>query len=376
MTSTVTDSEPKLGEEVAPLSWRDQVINLIVNGPILGRVLAVLLALVVAAPVFVLAGASPVESFDALFSGSFGSMRAFADVLNRADTLLLLALGIAVCLRAGFFNIGAEGQLWLGALGATIVAINWGGPPLLGIVLSTLVGMVFGALWSLIVAVLKIYAKVDELIGSLMLNYVAILLIGALTFGPLQAYRAGQTERIPQELFLPTLFGTRLHAGFLLALATVVVVWLVLYRTTLGYELRTLGGNPAAARFSGINAKRATISVALIGGAICGLAGANAVLGVQHVLLSTFSPGWGYTAIAVALLGGLAPAGILLAAVLFGALEIGASNMQYAAQVPAAMGGLIEGLILIFFLIGITLPLAWRRRLTRQRDARPVEGGE
>lgn len=342
--------------------WKAKVLDYFVNGTALGRIAAVALALLVAAPIFLVTGANPGEAYSGLFDGSFGSLTAVGDVLARADTFLLLGLGIAIGLRAGFFNVGAEGQLWLGALGATIVATNMGGSGALGVALALLAGFVFGALWSGLVAVLKIFARIDELIGSLMLNYVAILLVGYLTFGPLQAYRAGQTERIPEDLYLPTLFGTRLHIGFLLALAAVVVAWLVLHRTTFGYEMRTLGGNTATARFAGINDNRVILKVALLGGGLCGLAGANAVLGVQHVLLSSFSPGWGYTAIAVALLGGLGPGGILLASILFGALEIGASNMQYVAQVPAALGGLIEGLILLFFLIGISVPVALRRR--------------
>ena len=161
------------------------------------------------------------------------------------------------------------------------------------------------------------------------------------------------------------------------AIAAVGLLWWVLNRTTFGYELRTVGGNPRAARFAGIRERRIVTKVALLGGALCGLAGANAVLGVQHVLLSNFSPGWGYTAIAVALLGGMRPLGIMAAAVLFGALEIGATNMQYVVQVPATLGGLIEGLILVLFLAGIAVTPFFgrlRSRFIDRRDAR-LEGG-
>ena len=149
---------------------------------------------------------------------------------------MLLGLGIAISIRAGFFNVGAEGQLWLGALGATIVTLYWDGPGLLVVSAALVAGFVFGALWSGLVAVLKIFLRVDELIGSLMLNYIAILLIGYLTFGPMKAYRAGQTERIPADHDLPLLFASdsRLHMGFLISLVAVVVVWLLLTRTTFG----------------------------------------------------------------------------------------------------------------------------------------------
>jgi simple sugar transport system permease protein len=226
-----------------------------------------------------------------------------------------------------------------------------------------------------LVALLKITLRIDELISSLMLNYVAILLIGWLTFGPIKAYRAGQTERIEADRDLPLLLsGTRLHVGFVLSVIAVVLVWLLLTRTRLGYEIRTVGGNPQAARFAGIRLNSIYARVSLIGGALCGLAGANAILGVQHVLLSNFSSGWGYMAIAVALLGALSPIGIFLAAALFGVLEVGATNMQYSAGVPTSVGGLIEGLILVLFLI--SLPVAFsrwrsgRRRMLGRRQPR------
>jgi ABC-type uncharacterized transport system permease subunit len=346
---------------------RSRLVGYITAPTLWGRLAAVGLALILALPVFLASGANPGEAYGALFDGSFGSLRALGDVLNRADTFLLLGLGIAVCIRAGFFNVGAEGQLWLGALGGTLVAVYWDGPPQLVVVAALLAGFLCGALWSGLVALLKIAFGVDELIGSLMLNYVAILLIGYLTFGPIQAYRAGQTERLPNDHWLPILIpGTRLHAGILIGLVAVVVVWFIFNRTTFGYEIRTVGGNPQAARFAGINANWVIARVSLLGGGLCGLAGANAILGVQHVLLDNFSTGIGYTAIAVALLGSLNAVGILAAAVLFGALEIGSSNMQYQAGVPSALGGLIEGMILVFFLISIPV-LGWRARLARGR---------
>lgn len=362
-TGTGDPTPPATGVAAAKM----KVVVAVTHPSLWGRVAAVVVALVLALPVFLASGADPGQAYGALLNGSFGSLRALGDVLNRVDTYLLLGLGIAVCIRAGFFNVGAEGQLWLGALGGTLVAIYWDGPPTLVIVASLLAGFVFGALWSGLVALLKIAAKVDELIGSLMLNYVAVLLIGYLTFGPIQAYRAGQTERLPAEHWLPTLPGTRLHVGILIGVAAVALIWIMLNRTTFGYEIRTVGANPQAARFAGINSNWVIVRVSLLGGGLCGLAGANAILGVQHVLLDNFSAGMGYTAIAVALLGGLNPMGIMLAAGLFGVLEIGSSNMQYVAKVPAALSGLIEGLVLVLFLVGVTV--SSRRLHLRRRPA-------
>jgi simple sugar transport system permease protein len=372
-TSPVTPVEEPEGVE----GFKRRLIASVGNATIWGRIIAVVLAFIIAIPVIIAAGASPGEAYRAMFNGALGSERGFADVLNRADTFILLGLGIAVGIRAGFFNVGAEGQLWLGALGATIVSLYWNGPPVLVVIVALIAGCVFGALWSGLVALLKITFRIDELISSLMLNYIAILLIGYLTFGPMKAYRAGQTERIAADNDLPLLLsGTRLHVGFVLSLLAVVGVWLLLTRTSLGYEIRTVGGNPQAARFAGINLNWVYARVSLLGGALCGLAGANAILGVQHVLLDNFSPGWGYTAIAVALLGALTPVGILLSAVLFGVLEVGATNMQYAAGVPTSVGGLIEGLILVLFLISIPVAFyRWRPKRLLGIRARPrVEG--
>lgn len=351
------------GPDAPGTTWRTRLVAQMTRSTIWGRIVAVVLALILAIPVIAAAGANPAEAYEAMFRGAFGSLRGFGDVLNRADTFILLGLGIAICIRAGFFNVGAEGQLWLGALGSAVVALYWDGPSALVVIAALLAGFVAGALWSGLVALLKIVLRVDELISSLMLNYVAILLIGWFTFGPIKAYRAGQTERIASDNDLPVLIsGTRLHVGFLLSLAAVVIVWLLLTRTTFGYAIRTAGANPQAARFAGIGLNSLFTRVSLIGGGLCGLAGANAVLGVQHVLLSTLSPGWGYTAIAVALLGGLTPFGILFAAILFGALEIGATNMQFSAGVPTSVGGFIEGLILVLFLVGVTLTVGRRHR--------------
>lgn len=359
-------------------SWKTRVLSAVTEPTAWGRVAAVILALVAAIPVIIAAGADPGEAYSAMWDGSFGSFRSFGDVLNRADTFVLLGLGIAISIRAGFFNVGAEGQLWLGALGASVVTIYLDGSPALIITLALVAGFVLGALWSGLVALLKIVLKVDELIGSLMLNYIAILLIGWLTFGPMKAYRAGQSERIEPDYFLPLPFSpdSRLHLGFLITLVAVVLIWLLLTRTTFGYEIRTVGGNPEAARFAGIRMNWLITRVSLLGGGLCGLAGANAILGVQHVLLSNFSPGWGYTAIAVALLGGLMPFGILLAGTLFGALEVGSTAMQYSAGVPASLGGLIEGLILVFFLLSIPFTFLRRRRPAGRAAVSPRERAE
>lgn len=354
--------------------WKRRAVSSITEPGLRSRVLAVVLALLAAIPFIVAAGASPAEAYSAMLDGSFGSPEAFADVLNRADTFILLGLGIAVSIRTGFFNVGAEGQLWLGALGSTIVALYWDGPHPLVLIVALVAGFVFGALWSGLVALLKIVFGVDELISSLMLNYVAVLLVGYLTFGPMKAYRAGQTETL--DVNMPIIFGNRLHAGILLALVAVVVVWVLLRRTRLGYEMRTIGSNPEAARYAGIHVNRVIAKVSLLSGGLCGLAGAHAILGVQHVLLSEFSPGWGYTAIAVALLGGLAPLGVLLSAVLFAALEIGATNMQYTAGVPASLGSLIEGLILVFFLFSLPLSFSGIRRRLHLRPRRAPETTE
>lgn len=299
-----------------------------------------------------LAGVSPLEALTTLIDGSVGSTRAIGDSLTFATPRLLVALGAAVAIRSGVFNLGGEGQLQLGAAGAAVVALlplTVLGP--LHLVLAVIAGAVCGALWAAIAAVLKVWRGIDEVISTLMLSFVAVYLIQYLVQGPLQPEDAvaNTSDRIHSSAELPNILpGARLHAGFLMALVAVVGTLYLLNRTRLGLRLRATGLNPAAARVQGIGVKGMVIISMLISGALGGLAGVAEILGVQFRLLDDFSAQIGFEGLAIAFLGGLNPVGILFVSVYFGMVRAGALDLELALGVPSSVAFIIEALPIVF----------------------------
>ncbi|MBC7842589.1 MAG: ABC transporter permease [Gemmatimonadaceae bacterium] len=320
---------------------------------LLEPLLAGMLALLVLA---VLLGASgyPVgEALTALWQGAFGSWSVIASgTLVRATPLLFAGLAVAVAFRAGILNIGAEGQLLIGAAAATAMAVNL--PPGLGaagLLLALGAGVLCGGAWAAIAAVLRLRFGVLEVISTIMLNVIALNITGLLVRGPLQepTRTFPQSALIDQALRLPRVIpGTRLHAGVVLAVVTALVIGWFLRATAPGFRLRMTGANPHAAASTGrIDVARVTLLAFISSGAIAGLGGAVEVTGVTYALYENLSPGYGYTAIAVALLARLNPARAIGSAVIFGALEAGASAMQREAQVPAGMVGVVEACVIL-----------------------------
>ena len=303
-----------------------------------------------------LAGLDATQALVALWDGSFGSGYALtSSTLVRATPLILTGLAVALAFRAGVWNIGAEGQLLAGA--ATAAAVGLFATPVLGeltVVAALLVGAVVGALWAGIAAELRNRFGVLEVISTIMLNFVALYGVGYLVRGPLQepTHVYPQSDPLPELARLPTLMeGTRLHWGFALALIAAPVVWWVLRYTAAGFRVRAVGHNADAARIAGqVNVERTTMRVFLVSGALAGLAGAIEVTGVTFALYENVSPGYGYTAIAVALLAGLHPLGVLATGLLFGALEAGALSMQREAAVPAVVVNVVEALLVLLIL--------------------------
>ena len=314
-------------------------------------ILSILLALLVGALLIAMTGVSPLEAYRALFYGAFGRTYGLVDTLVKGTPLLLDGLGIVIAFRSGVWNIGAEGQIYFGALFATWVGVNISGVPAwVHLPLALLAGFVGGGLWGLIPGLLKAYLKVNEVIVTLMFNYIAILLVSWLVHGPMQEVGGfmPQTPRVAETAQLPPLLPpTRLHTGVLVALGAAVVVWFLLFHTSLGYRMRAVGANPKAARFRGIRVRRTIVVVRVLSGALAGLAGANEVLGVHYRLLDGISPGYGFTAIVVALLGRLHPFGVVAAAYLFASLSVGADMMQKIVQVPIALARVIQGLVVL-----------------------------
>ena len=320
-------------------------------GRLLPAVLAVGVAVLASAAVIAAAGHNPVVAFGALIQGAFGSLDSLSEVGVKTCPLLLTGLAIAVSFQAGVWNIGVEGQLLMGAL--TLAALGTRTLPLpgaLALPLYLLAGAGTGALWAGLAAALKLRRNVNEVISTIMLNFIALGVISYLVQGPLMeaAGRYPQTDAVAAQLWLPRLVrGYRVHLGLVLALLSAAGVHVLLYRTVIGYEMRAAGLNPAAARLAGIDVERRILLALLVSGALAGLAGAVEVSGITHRLYERFSPGWGFTAIAVGLLGRLSPAGVVLAAFLFGALDAGSNSMQRVAGVSSVLVLVIQAVVIL-----------------------------
>jgi simple sugar transport system permease protein len=336
-------------------------------------VLSVLLALVLVGLLLAANGSDPIAAYRSMVSAAFGSTFALSTTIMKTLPRLLPALGIALALRAGLWNVGAEGQIYVGALAATGVALF--GPVLafpLGAGLALIAGAAAGAAWGAIPGALRAGRGISEVITSLMLVYVAIHLTNYLVEGPwlVSGSTFPATNVVPTEFRLPIIWsGTLLNAGALVVVGVLVVVAFVLARTVFGLRLRAVGGNDRAARIAGLSVGSITITAMAASGALAGLAGGIEVLGTRGRLIEGFSPGYGFEAIAIALLGRLNPIGIVGAALLFGALDAGGAGLQTtAAGVSSAIVPITEGLAVVFVLIGLGVV----EMLARRRQARAM----
>lgn len=303
----------------------------------------------------------------ALLRGTVGTPDVLLSVtLVRAVPLILTGLAVALAFRAGVWNIGAEGQLYAGAIAAAAVGLAGGGLPAVVLVPATLgAAAAAGALWAAVPAFLRLRAGVGEVISTLLMNFVGIHLAAYMVRGPLQEARRvfPQTDPIAEAARLPALLpGSRLHAGFLVALAAAAALWGILRWTRAGFALRAVGASPEAAKIAGrLDARRVVLVSFLGSGAIAGLAGGVEVAGVTFALYEGLSPGWGYTAIAVALLAGLNPLAVVGTGVLFGILEGGSGAVQRAEGIPSAW-------------VSAMVALSILAVLAVERAARAVEG--
>lgn len=315
-----------------------QTVALIVSG-------AAIVALVVVA-----AGGNPLQALNAVLEGSVESGYSIAETLIRTCPLLLAGLGVGIAFRAGVWNIGAEGQLYAGALVVTALMRPLGALPAgLAIPLALGVAFVAGGFWGWIAAVMRTRRNVQEVITTIMLNFLAILMVSWAVHGPLMEASglSPYSDALPSSLTLPLLAPpTRLHLGVFIALALAGVAWAGLFRTLWGFKVRTVGSAPQAAQHAGIDPEKTIWGAIWVSGGLAGMAGAVELMGVTHRLFENFSPGYGYTAIAVALLGRLNPVGVTLAAVLFGALQAGASGMERDAGVDKVFVYVVQGVII------------------------------
>jgi simple sugar transport system permease protein len=326
---------------------------------------SVVLAGLIGALLLYSSGASPLAAYAALFKGSFGSSVAWGRTLEKATPLLFTGLAVAFGFKAGLFNIGVQGQLLLGALTAAVVGfLPLGLPPILHAPLAFLAGGLAGALFGAIPGALKTYTGAHEVITTIMLNYVAINLTDYLADGPLKDMTPGNIVARTPPILESAAIGKIgvVPIGFFMALIAAVIVWWVLWSTTLGFEVRTVGLNPHAARYAGVKVARTVILAMAISGLLAGMGGAIESLGVVGRYQPGFNAGLGVEGITIALLGQSHPFGVIPAALLVGALRAGASQMQFSAGVAKEITDVIQALILFFVAADVIV-----RWLIRQR---------
>ena len=341
-------------------------------------VLATLAALLVGAVMLMILKVNPIVAYQALWDGAFGSSNAFAETLVKATPLLLVALGICISFRGDVINIGGEGQMIIGGVFATWIGLNLTGlPGWLVVTLAMLAGFLGGAIWGGIPGVLKAYFSVNEILSTVMMNAIAVQLMNFLLRGPmidpsqaLLASKIPQTARLLEIFRLPRLPPTRLHLGALLAVILAFAVYILLFRTTLGFRIRAVGQNPHASKYAGIKVQHYIVLALLLSGAFSGLAGATQVFGVNYRMItdgsaSGFTGNAGFNGIVVALFGGLHPLWSIPASILFGALLVGANKMQRVVQVPSALITALNGLVVVFVVSSEII----RKRRQRRRLA-------
>ena len=306
----------------------------------------------------------PLQAYGNMFEGAFGSLRGILFSIVSATPLILGGMAVALGFKAGLFNIGVQGQFLIGALGSAVVgAYLAGASPFLAIPGAILAGALLGAAWGFIPGALKAWTGAHEVVTTIMLNFIAGAIIGYLITGPLEApgFSFSRTGALGNAE-LPTFFGTSIHLGVFIAFAAVPVVWWLLWRSTLGFEIRTVGANPDAARYAGMRPAVLTILTMSLCGLLAGLAGAGQILGITHFMNASYGTSIGFDSISVALLGRAHPVGITLAALLFGAMRAGSGLMQIEAGIPPELIDVIQATILLFLAADLVIRRALRIR--------------
>ena len=339
---------------------------------------AIIVALIIGGIVIAFAGGDPFRSYAHIAKASFGDIGVLSDTIVKATPILFTSLACIIAFRMKLWNIGAEGQFIMGAFGASFV-ILWpvlpaDASPWLYIPLMMIASMITGALWGLIPGYLKAYLRVNEIISTLMLNYIAVSWINFWIFGVWSEGGFQMTPKVPENAWLPrlsdfaktipTFRGLTTHMGFLIGIVAAVVVWLIIYRSRWGYEIRLIGDNPQAARYAGINIAHNTVLVMMLSGALAGLGGMSEVSGMVHRLqTSPVAAGYGFTGIIVAWLSKLNPLVAIIVSILFGALILAGREIQ-----PSGVPKMIQGIILVC-LIASDFLLRYRVRIVRTEEA-------
>ena len=344
-------------------------------GELLVPLLAIFTALVIGALIIFATGTDVIKAYRGLFLGAFGGFDALANTLVEATPFIFAGLAVALGFKCGLFNIGAEGQLAMGAMAAAVAGYAITGlPAFVHLPLAILIGTLGGALWGAIPGYLRGKTGAHEVIVTIMLNYIAISLTDYLIKGPFldKTSSAPQTPVIQQSAELPFLFGAnyRLHAGFILAIVMAFAIWWLLNKTTIGFEIRTVGSNPDAAQYAGMSITRNFVLAMALSGGLAGLAGVSQVLGLQHRLQASFSAGYGFDSIAVALLARSNPIAVIPAALFWGALRQGAGLMQTESGISKDIINIIQALVIVF--IAADQIIRWFYRVRRAGSGQVV----
>jgi len=318
-------------------------------------VAAIVATLLLSAIPILIAGGDLLESYYALFFGALGTRFNILETLIKMSPLLLTGLAVAFAFRAKFWNIGAEGQLMAGALAATTLGLSLKGMPAFLVLPAILLsGFLAGGIWAAVPALLKTKMKVDDVVSTLLLNYVMIHIMGALLFGPLQQPGSSwpRSSEIVAAAKYPILVPrSRFHLGVLIALAAVFLIWFINKKTAFGYRAKAVGTNVRVAHFGGINTTSVIVWTGLVSGGLAGLAGVGELCALQYRLIMDISPGYGYSGIVIAMLGNLHPVGVLFSSLFFSVIIVGAQTMSRMTGVPSYIAEVIQGMALMVMLV-------------------------
>lgn len=327
--------------------------NKLVN--ILVPLASVLLAFLIGCIIMLALGANPLVALQNLWVGAFGSLRNLGTTLSRATPLIFTGLCACFAYRCGVFNLGGEGQFIMGSIVCCVIATQSGITGFPGIVLCLVAGALAGGLWAMIPGLLKIYRGQNEMIISIMLNYVATLLMGVFYTNWLRDGSVPQTMSVPKETMLQRMFGLRFTSAFVIAVVIGLLTYYFLFYTSKGFQLRAVGLNMTAAQFNGFAVKKYIMVSFIVSGAIAGIGGSAELMGTQYRLINGFASGYGFDGVSMALIGQLHPLATMLVAVFFAALRVGSTTMQAATGVPTSVSDIIQALVIVFAVAGLAM---------------------
>ncbi len=361
---------------------RKQTLNLSAIGDVVRSgtrpLFAILLALIASAGLIIIAGANPLIAYGAMLKGAVGSMQSISNTLVRVSPLLLGGLGAAIGIKAGLWNVGIEGQMYAGAMGATAIGlVELPVPSWLHILLAILAAAICGALWGMIPAYLRAYRGVNEVVTTIMMNYIGIFFASWMVHEPQplaqpDAFFPMSRIIVPGARFPILIKGTSLHPGAFIGIILCILMYLMFRYTSFGFRTRMLGANPEASRYAGMKVRRQILLVFLLSSALGGMAGAGEILGLKLRLYDFFVGGVGYEALAAALLVGGSPIGVIFSTIFFAGLKVGATTMQIVTGIEAPMALVIQALC-VLFVIGVGFTEKKRAQQGQEEESESVE---